>query len=202
MHSRHMQKRRSRLQCWQPAHLLFQSRHSQSLRSGRCSPQPLTASGGSAPCPQGQSLIGKGALMKIADDQCQTDIGSDVLHGRDRGGPHSLVPWWSITKSILAAAVLKLAEAEKLNLGQLYADWPAPSTHPGSDQLWGERYQVRRPRYRTLWCWSRHRLGSLCVPGLAWAPNCRCIRLWHGRRDLQARSCAPCTQSVTALGQQ
>src|SRR5262245_17384123 len=26
--------------------------------------------------------------MKIADDQCQTDIGSDVLHGRDRGGPH------------------------------------------------------------------------------------------------------------------
>ena len=69
--------------------------------------------------------------MKIADDQCQTDIGSDVLHGRDRGDRTSLVPWWSITKSILAAAVLKLAETEKLNLDQLYADWPAPSTHPG-----------------------------------------------------------------------
>jgi len=87
--------------------------------------------------------------------------------GEIEGDRTSLVPWWSITKSILAAAVLKLAEAEKLNLDQLYADWPAPSTHPGSDQLWGERYQVRRPRYRTLWCWSRHRLGSLCVPGLA-----------------------------------
>src|SRR5262245_14488620 len=96
--------------------------------------------------------------------------------GEIEGDRTSLVPWWSITKSILAAAVLKLAEAEKLNLDQLYADWPAPSTHPGSDQLWGERYQVHRPRYRTLWCWSRHRLGSLCVPGLAWASNCRCIR--------------------------
>src|SRR5215831_17688894 len=137
MHSRHMQKRRSRLQCWRPAHLLFQSRHSQSLRSGRCSPQPLTASGGSAsPCPQGQSLIGKSALMKIADDQCQTEIGSDVLHVRDRGGPHLARSVVEHHKPILAAAVLKLAEAEKLNLDQLYADWLASSTHPGSDQLW------------------------------------------------------------------
>jgi D-alanyl-D-alanine carboxypeptidase len=49
--------------------------------------------------------------------------------GEIEGDRTSLVPWWSITKSILAAAVLKLAEAEKLNLDQLYADWPAPSTH-------------------------------------------------------------------------
>jgi len=51
--------------------------------------------------------------------------------GEIEGDRTSLVPWWSITKSILAAAVLKLAEADKLNLDQLYADWPAPSTHRG-----------------------------------------------------------------------
>ena len=43
--------------------------------------------------------------------------------GEIEGDRTSLVPWWSLTKSIRAAAVLKLAEAEKLNLDQLYADW-------------------------------------------------------------------------------
>ena len=57
MHSRHMQKRRSRLQCWRPAHLLFQSRHLQSLRSGRCSPQPSTASGGSRKGPNRSTMV-------------------------------------------------------------------------------------------------------------------------------------------------
>jgi hypothetical protein len=36
--------------------------------------------------------------------------------GEIEGDRTSLVPWWSITKSILAAAVLKLAETEKLPL--------------------------------------------------------------------------------------
>jgi hypothetical protein len=56
MHSRHKQKRRSHLQCWRPAHLLFQPRHLQSLRSGRCSPQPSTASGRSGKGPQPESF--------------------------------------------------------------------------------------------------------------------------------------------------
>ena len=57
MHSRHKQKRRSHLQCWRPAYLLFQSRHLQSLRSGRCSPQPLTASGGSGKGPNRSTMV-------------------------------------------------------------------------------------------------------------------------------------------------
>src|SRR5262245_19972011 len=44
--------------------------------------------------------------------------------GEIEGDRTSIVPWWSVTKSILAADVMKLAEAEKLNLDQLYADWP------------------------------------------------------------------------------
>lgn len=36
----------------------------------------------------------------------------------------TLVPWWSITKSVLAAAVLKLVEAGKIDLEEFYEDWP------------------------------------------------------------------------------
>ena len=44
------------MQCWRPAHLLFQSRHLQSLQSGRCSPQPSTASGRSGKESQPESF--------------------------------------------------------------------------------------------------------------------------------------------------
>src|SRR5262245_31077195 len=107
--------------------------------------------------------------------------------GEIEGDRTSLVPWWSITKSILAAAVLKLAEAEKLNLDQLYADWPVPSTHPGSDQLWG----------RDIRCVGRA-IGHSGVGH----DTVSAVYAFPDLRDLQARSCAPCTQSVTALGQQ
>ena len=35
-----------------------------------------------------------------------------------------LVPWWSITKSVLAAAVLRLAESHALELDARFEDWP------------------------------------------------------------------------------
>ncbi len=44
--------------------------------------------------------------------------------GRIEGDCTSLVPWWSITKTALATAVLKLAEARTLDLDQRYEDWP------------------------------------------------------------------------------
>lgn len=41
-----------------------------------------------------------------------------------RGEHRALVPWWSITKSVLAAAVLRLAEMGLLDLNDHFEDWP------------------------------------------------------------------------------
>ena len=50
--------------------------------------------------------------------------------GGIEGDRTSLVAWRSITKSILAAAVVKLDEAEKLNLDQALRGFSSPSTPP------------------------------------------------------------------------
>ena len=48
-----------------------------------------------------------------------------VRQSRSIQGEHSaLVPWWSVTKSVLAVAVLRLAELGSLNLDDRFEDWP------------------------------------------------------------------------------
>ena len=40
------------------------------------------------------------------------------------GDSESLVPWWSIAKSVLAAAAMRLSEARALDLEARFEDWP------------------------------------------------------------------------------
>lgn len=40
------------------------------------------------------------------------------------GDSRALAPWWSLTKTVLAAAVLKLAELGALDLDDRFEDWP------------------------------------------------------------------------------
>jgi CubicO group peptidase (beta-lactamase class C family) len=48
-----------------------------------------------------------------------------IRNSGEAQGEHSdLVPWWSITKAVLAAAVLKLADLGVLRLDDSFEDWP------------------------------------------------------------------------------
>lgn len=49
--------------------------------------------------------------------------------GEAQGEPPVLVPWWSITKTVLAAAVLKLTETGAVRLNDPYDDWPCTIRH-------------------------------------------------------------------------
>jgi len=40
------------------------------------------------------------------------------------GESDAVFPWWSITKTVLAAAVLRLVDSGRLSLGNLYMDRP------------------------------------------------------------------------------
>ena len=40
------------------------------------------------------------------------------------GESHDLVPWWSITKSVLAVATMRLVESKSLELDARFEDWP------------------------------------------------------------------------------
>lgn len=45
-------------------------------------------------------------------------------------GEHSaLVPWWSITKSVLAVAILRLVDMGALHLDDRFDDWPFTIRH-------------------------------------------------------------------------
>jgi D-alanyl-D-alanine carboxypeptidase len=43
---------------------------------------------------------------------------------RSRGESDALFPWWSITKTVLAAAVLRLADSGRFSLDDFYRDRP------------------------------------------------------------------------------
>ncbi len=48
-----------------------------------------------------------------------------VRNSSEMTGDHvSVVPWWSITKTVLAAAILKLTELGVFRLDAVYEDWP------------------------------------------------------------------------------
>jgi CubicO group peptidase (beta-lactamase class C family) len=48
-----------------------------------------------------------------------------IRNSGEAQGEHSyLVPWWSITKAVLAAAVLKLTDLGALRLSDSFEDWP------------------------------------------------------------------------------
>jgi D-alanyl-D-alanine carboxypeptidase len=49
--------------------------------------------------------------------------GNDPTYGES----NELFPWWSITKTVLAAAVLRLADSGRLSLDNFYRDRPYTS---------------------------------------------------------------------------
>jgi len=63
--------------------------------------------------------------LKVAD-MTVAQLPFAVAHrtGPVEGELSALVPWWSITKSVLAAAVLRLADQQLLGLEDRYEDWP------------------------------------------------------------------------------
>ena len=62
----------------------------------------------------------------IVSNMNLTQLPSAILcnERRIQGGHHASVPWWSITKSVLSAAVLKLVEFGAIRLDNLFEDWP------------------------------------------------------------------------------
>jgi D-alanyl-D-alanine carboxypeptidase len=56
--------------------------------------------------------------------QIQPPYAMKQISGEVLGDRTSLVSWWSITKTVLAAAVLKLVETGTFGLDDAYNNWP------------------------------------------------------------------------------
>jgi D-alanyl-D-alanine carboxypeptidase len=56
----------------------------------------------------------------------QNNLPHAIIRGSDpaEGSSDALFPWWSITKSVLAAAVLRLADQGRLSLDDFYKQYP------------------------------------------------------------------------------
>jgi hypothetical protein len=63
--------------------------------------------------------------MKPPDRLSAIQQGAQAIQG-ERG---AFAPWWSITKSVLSAAVLKLAESGAVCLDDRFEDWPFTIRH-------------------------------------------------------------------------
>jgi D-alanyl-D-alanine carboxypeptidase len=73
-----------------------------------------------------------------------------------QGGHRTCVPWWSITKSVLSAAVMKLAELGAIRLGNRFEDWPFTIQHllqhtSGLTDYGGQAYQQAVAESEAAW---------------------------------------------------
>ena len=89
------------------------------------------------------------------------------------------LPWWSITKTVLAAAVLKLTEMRAFRLDDLYEDWPFTIRHllqhtSGLTTYGGTAYQTAVTDGDAVWSVDdllarRNVRQLLFAPGDGWA---------------------------------
>ena len=99
--------------------------------------------------------------------------------GEVRGTPPIPVPWWSITKTVLATAVLKLTETGAFRLDDPYDDWPFTIRHllqhtSGLTTYGGPAYQKAVTGGEPVWSvedlLTRHIIRQLLfTPGAGWA---------------------------------
>jgi D-alanyl-D-alanine carboxypeptidase len=95
------------------------------------------------------------------------------------GDRNSLVPWWSITKTVLAAATLKLAETGAFRLDDAYDDWPFTIQQllqhtSGLKNYGGPAYQNAVAEGHSVWSVDellvrRNARQLLFAPGHGWA---------------------------------
>lgn len=108
--------------------------------------------------------------------------------GEITGDDDALLPWWSIAKSVLAAATLRLAEMGVIGLDERYEDYPFTirqilnhssglTTYGGPDyheavmkgeDAWDEddlleRYSARRLRYEPGTDWAYSNIGYMFI---------------------------------------
>src|SRR5262245_59450260 len=99
--------------------------------------------------------------------------------GKAKGEYSCLVPWWSITKSVLAAAVLKLSDLGALHLNAAFADWPFTIRQllqhtSGLPNYGGPAYQQAVASGNAVWSVDelltrRNARRLLSTPGETWA---------------------------------
>src|ERR1051326_3198664 len=87
-----------------------------------------------------------------------TLLGHAIARGNDpiSGESGALFPWWSITKTVLAAAVLRLADSGRLSLDDFYRDRPYTIRQllqhtAGLNTYGGERYRAAVAAGETPW---------------------------------------------------
>lgn len=96
-----------------------------------------------------------------------------------QGEHNALVPWWSITKSILAVAVLRLVDMGAIDLDDRFDDWPFTIKHllqhtSGLTNYGGPDYQKAVANGDPVWSVGellerRDARRLLFSPGMGWA---------------------------------
>jgi len=96
-----------------------------------------------------------------------------------QGESHIPVPWWGITKTVLAAAILKLTETGAFRLDDPYDNWPFTIRHllqhtSGLTTYGGAAYQKAVADGEPVWSvedlLARHHVRQmLFLPGEGWA---------------------------------
>ena len=103
-----------------------------------------------------------------------------MRNSREAGGTLRVpVPWWSITKTVLSAAVLRLTETGAFRLDDPYDDWPFTIRHllqhtSGLTTYGGPAYQKAVAEGEPVWSveelLARHNVRQLLFsPGKGWA---------------------------------
>jgi D-alanyl-D-alanine carboxypeptidase len=111
--------------------------------------------------------------------QIQPPYAIKRISGEVVGDSTSLVPWWSITKTVLAAATLKLAETGAFRLDDAYDDWPFTIRQllqhtSGLTNYGGPAYQKAVAEGEAVWSVDellvrRNARQLLFAPGHGWA---------------------------------